>query len=433
MTLLVILVGTLMGVLVLGFLALLGWAIISPRRAWMTFLTALGGVVRHRLRAFLSTIGVAIGVATLMAIYSLTQGLTQSFATQLATMGAHTLYVSKAPWMHRGDWWMFRNRPNITLDEMRTIRDEADLLTAVSPMTFNMAEVGYSGENLSLVSIRGVNADYVDTANVKLADGRFLSPIEGDQDRPVVVIGADIREKLFHNSDPIGARITVGKRMYTVIGVLAAMGTSFGTSMDYQVLIPVESFQRQFGNRRGILIAAATTPENVSAAEDQIIEVLRRKRGLTAEQQDNFAINRQSEMVKMFDDQMSSLYLVGIIVGIVTLIVGAIGVMNIMLVAVTERTREIGVRRALGARKTTVLVQFLLEASFVTMLGGIVGTGSGLFGAWVLTQVAPIEAVTSPESALIGVLVAGVVGLIAGSWPAWRAANLDPIESLRYE
>ncbi len=426
--------GVLIGLALAGaVVALVVYVIRHPRLALATVGTSFVGVSRHRLRAFLSTLGIAIGVATLMCIYSLTQGLTESFSKQLAQMGANTLYISRAPFFMRGDWWQYRNRPRITLQDVDALREHADLLTAVAPMAFSQAEVSLQGESLNGVAVRGTTSEYTETANIKVDLGRFLSPLEGSMDRPVVVIGSEIRERLFRNGDPIGARITVGTRQFTVVGVLTQMGTSFGQSLDNQVIIPIESFMRQFGARRGVLITVAAEPENMTAAEDQVIEVMRAARGLTGEQPDNFAINRQSEIVKMFEDQMAMLFIVALVIGGVTLFVGAIGVMNIMLVAVTERTREIGVRRAMGAHRGTVLAQFLIEAILVTMVGGAIGTAAGLGGAWLLAQLTPFPAAASLQSAMIGLMVAGGVGLISGTWPAWRAAQLDPIESLRYE
>jgi putative ABC transport system permease protein len=404
-----------------------------PFAAISTIAIAGTGISRHRMRAFLSTLGIAIGVATLMTIQSMTEGFTKSFGEQLASMGANTLYISRFPFFGRGDWWDFRNRPRITMEDVHALRERATKLTAIAPMVFSTADVSLQGEHLANVQVRGTTSDYTVTANVKIAQGRFLSALEGESDRSVVVIGSEVRERLFRNGDPIGARIIVGTRPFNVIGVLTQMGTSFGQSLDNQVIIPVESFNRQFGSKRGMLITVAAAPDELTAAEDQVIEVMRGARGLTGGQPDNFAINRQSEIVKLFQQETSVLFWVSRIVGIITLLVGSVGVMNIMLVAVTERTREIGVRRALGARRRTVLAQFLLEAIMVTMVGGAVGTVAGLGGAWLLSQTTPVSASASVQLGVMGLLISGFVGLVAGAWPAWRAAHLDPIESLRYE
>ena len=418
---------------VLAVIAFLVHLVRHPRLAWATIGTAFRGVSRHRMRAFLSTVGIAIGVLTLVLIYAVTTGLTHAFTSQLAAMGANTLYVSKQPFAQKGDWWDYRNRPPITLDDVAALRAHAPLLDAIAPMVFSETDVSIAGEHLGGVRVRGTTSDYAECANIKLDEGRFLSTLEGEMDRPVVVIGAEVRERLFRNGDPLGARLVVGSRPFIVVGVLTAMGTSFGQSLDNQVIIPIQSFHRQFGARRGILIATAAPPELLTAAEDQVVAAIRLQRGMTGDQPDNFSVNRQSEIVKMFNEETAVLFGVSMAVGFITLLTGGIGVMNIMLVAVTERTREIGVRRAMGARRLSILIQFLIEAILVTLVGGLVGTAAGMGFAWLINEATPVAAAASLDTARTGLLISGLVGLIAGTWPAWRAAQLDPIESLRYE
>jgi putative ABC transport system permease protein len=400
---------------------------------WAALSTALRGIAANRIRAFLSTGGIAIGVATLMTIYGLVAGLTTAFTSQLATLGSDTIYVTSRPWVIEGDWWRYRNRPPMTRDDVAALRRQGDLLTAVAPVAITVAEASYRGERIGAVRVHGTTAEYLDTSTRTVATGRFLSPLEGAGTGHLAVIGSAIGERLFRGASPLGARITLGPERFTVIGVLVPEGRSFGRSLDDIVLIPIDTFGRLYGMRRDMAIAVTAEHEHLREAQDQIIEILRRQRGLTAGEEDTFSVNRQSELAALFDQQTSALFGVAIAVGLITLLVGGIGVMNIMLVAVTERTREIGVRRALGARRRTILIQFLAESAMVTMIGGAIGAVLGVLAAGVLDRISPIGADLSATAVVGALLFSGLIGIAFGTWPAYRAAHLDPIDALRFE
>jgi len=396
-------------------------------------MTAVRGIVANRMRAFLSTVGIAIGVATLMTIYGLVSGLTSSFTTQIAALGSNTMYVTSRPWVIRGDWWQYRNRPPITRADVAALQHGASYLAAVAPVANAAAEVSFRSERIGGVQVRGTTSEYLDTSTLKIDQGRFLSAVEGTSLNQVAVIGSEVVERLFANESPLGARILLGPYRFTVIGVLKPQGKAFGRSLDNVAIIPVEAFGAIYGTRRNMAIVATALPDHLHEAEEQIIEVLRRSRGMGPESEDTFSINRQSELVRIFNEETSALFGVAIAIGLITLLVGGIGVMNIMLVAVTERTREIGVRRALGARRRTILMQFLVESALVTMIGGAVGTGLGVLASTTIGKISPVSAELS-STAIVGAIVfSAIVGLAFGTWPASRAAGLDPIESLRFE
>ena len=396
-------------------------------------MTALRGIAANRMRAFLSTVGIAIGVATLMTIYGLVSGLTTQFTTQISALGSNTMYVTNRPWVIRGDWWQYRNRPPITRADVSALQHGASYVGAVAPLASAAAEVSFRNQRISGVTVQGTTSEYLDTSTLKLAQGRFLSAVEGASSNHVVVVGSEVVERLFANESPLGARIRLGPNQFTVIGALKPQGKAFGRSLDNLVIIPIEAFGKIYGMQRNMAIVVSAAPDHLHEAEEQIIEVLRRSRGLGPEAADTFSINRQSELVKIFNEQTSALFGVAIAIGLITLLVGGIGVMNIMLVAVTERTREIAVRRALGARRRTILMQFLVESALVTMIGGCIGTALGVLASAVIDRISPVGAELS-STAIVGAIVfSAVVGLAFGTWPASRAAGLDPIESLRFE
>jgi putative ABC transport system permease protein len=268
----------------------------------------------------------------------------------------------------------------------------------------------------------------------ELDEGHFLTDADSENQRSVVVLGRDVAERLFPHSSPIGATVRIDGRPFHVIGTLARKGRVLDFNPDLSVVLPIKTFLSYFGRRRGIEIGvAATRPEDMNALEDQLVGILRRTRATAPDKPDDFAVNRPEQFAETYRQLTGALYGVAVGVGLITLLVGGIGIMNIMLVSVRERTREIGIRRALGARKRTIVVQFLLEAAAVSAVGGTLGTLVGLGGAKLISEVTPLAAAVEPLTVLFGVAFGGWVGLLFGIWPAARAASLDPVEALRYE
>jgi putative ABC transport system permease protein len=398
---------------------------------------ALRSLTGARLRSFLTTLGIVIGVMTVIAIVAIIDGLDASFAAQVGNLGAHTVYVDKWKWVNTGnEWWEMRNRKSMGRTELEAIEREATLATAVAPLANIRATVTTPAAELTRLLVRGTTEAYLRTNGGNMAAGRFLSSPDTELSRSVVVLGATVADRLFPGvplEEVLGRRIRVKGHPFAVIGVLERRGRMLGMDLDTNVSIPYTTFLRDLGSKRSIGIAVATSPGQVEALEDQLVGILRQARRVAPGKKDDFAINRQDQLLKLYGKLTGALYGVAVGVGLITLIVGGIGIMNIMLVSVTERTREIGVRRALGARKRTILLQFLIESSMVSMLGGAVGTALGFAVALLLSATTPLAATVTPGAVALGLGFSAAVGLIFGSWPAWRAANLDPVEALRYE
>jgi putative ABC transport system permease protein len=399
---------------------------------------ALSSLLGARLRSFLTTLGIVIGVMTVIAIVAIIQGLDGAFEEQVAHLGAHTVYASKYAWFAKGQgvWFEMRNRKDFGRRELEAVEREVDLATAVAPMVSSRATVTEADHELQWVQITGTSARYLDTSGGVVAAGRFLGEPDVDLSRPSAVLGFEVAQRLFPGlaaEAVLGRRIRVEGHSLVVIGTLARRGKLLGMDLDTLVLMPWTTFQQQLGGKRSMTLAVATTPGRLEALQDQLTEVLRRVRAVPPDRPDDFALNRQEQFLKLYHQLTGALYGVAVAVGLMTLLVGGIGIMNIMLVSVTERTREIGVRRALGARRRTILLQFLIESSAVSGLGGAAGTALGLGAAQLVALLTPLAATVAPSAVALGLSFSAVVGLLFGSWPAWRAARLDPVEALRYE
>jgi putative ABC transport system permease protein len=396
---------------------------------------AARSLVAHKLRAALTIAGVSVGIMAVIVIFMVEAGMETSFARQLNALGPNTLYVHKFAWgVNNRDFWKLRNRPAVGQFDYRALVANAKLPIAIAPVAQTEAVVLWGDKELKHVDVRGTSEAFLDAGGWQLRRGRFISDLDHELGSDACVIGADVEDALFKNQDALGQRLKVGPMARcTVVGSLVRKGNAFGRSQDGILVLPLSSFRRSFGQKRGLTIAVVAPTGKVAETEDEIIAVMRAARRLGPDQEDNFSVNRQDKILQGFNQTMMATNLVGILVGVITALVSGIGIMNILLVSVRERTREIGIRRALGARRASILLQFLFEAVMVALVGGALGVALGAGAAALIDVISPMPASIDPAVVVGGVLGSCLLGAVFGLWPALSAASLHPIEALRHE
>ncbi|MEJ2545971.1 MAG: ABC transporter permease, partial [Calditrichaceae bacterium] len=325
-------------------------------------------------------------------------------------------------------------RKEVTWKEYEAIDKFATLADAVSPQVYSTKRVSYKQEKYDQIAILGTNEDYMTVANAYPEVGRFLTPLDVQNNHKVAVLGSELATSLFKEENPIGRRIKIGSERYSVIGIFEKQGTMFGQSMDNYVVVPIGTFRRIYGGHRGLRIAVLTNnPDQLEELKDQLRGIMRRVRKTKPADDDDFAINQQDMLTNLYAQLTSTLFMIVFVIGFISLLVGGIGIMNIMLVSVTERTREIGIRKAIGAKRRNVLSQFLIEAIMVSSLGGLIGIILGYGAGTFILSLMDLTIGVSVSAIAIGFGFSTFVGVLAGFYPAYKASNLNPIESLRYE
>ncbi len=400
---------------------------------------ALQTIRSHKLRAFLTVLGVIIGTGTIIGVAAILTGFDASITGILRSFGPNSIIVFKFSVGPRTGHLSAaeRTRKDLTYQNAADIRERCKAVADVSPMLFpnhGPINVHYKGSDMYDVNLFGVEEAYARGGQVELHVGRFFSDEESKHRMPVAVVGADIEKGLYANMDPIGKIITVDGHEFTVIGTMVRPAASFFGDSDNRVLLPYGSMQRMYPNARENAIVVTARDGKLPEAIDEVRTVLRIDRRVPLDKPDDFALSTAEQMVADFRQITAMTFLVMAVLSSIGLLVGGIGVMNIMLVSVTERTYEIGIRKAIGARRADILIQFLLEAAALTGLGGIAGI---LFG-WLISLVARLVFTSIPASvpmwsAVMGIVMSVGVGLFFGIWPANKAARLDPVVALRYE
>jgi len=394
------------------------------RHIYEAILISLSSIKDNKLRSFLTLLGIMIGVTTIIFIHSVMKGTEKYIVGQLATLGSNSVYISKFTWMEN-NWREERKRDPITIEMADFIRDNSEMAEYVTPLINSMGNAKYGSNEVNGINIIGCNEEYEYTSDATPDNGRFFNYSEVQRNLNVAVIGSEVSSLLFEDADPLGKQVKINGRQYLVIGVLPKKGEIFGNSLDNQIIIPIGSLKKYFfwNRKHGIDI-------QVTAKDPMKMRVAR---GLKPDEENDFSVNEIKQILDFLKKVTASLRIMIIAIGALSLLVGGIGIMNVMLVSVTQRTREIGTRKAIGATSRLIMFQFTTESVILCMVGGILGTTAGFAAAKIIGSFTPLPSTVSFSSIMIGVGFSALVGIVFGYFPAKKAAKLNPIDALRYE
>ena len=403
-------------------------------------LMAVDTVRANKLRSALTILGVSVGVITVMFMVSIIQGLNRAFAASIESLGSNTIWATKFdPSIGHQQTDEEIHRKELTVADADAIRREATSVADTSPFYRKISEtLRYQDKQSDSPLLMGVTYHYEYTMSSYIGYGRFISEMDAEQRANVCVLGRDVVKALFPYEDPLGKEIKIAGRPFEVIGVMEPLGQILGQSRDNQVYIPVTTFQKYYPEITfpetifGIFVRPKSRAD-VQSAIDEMTDILRKRRQVPNGQPNNFGISSQDALLDVYNQLTGATFLVLTAVSAVALMIGGIGVMNIMLVSVTERTKEIGLRKAVGATRINILSQFLIEAVVLTAIGGLIGLAVGELASLLMNKYSPLPAYVPAWAIGVGLGISAVVGIIFGLWPAWKAARLDPIESLRWE
>ncbi len=406
------------------------------QQIWEAINLALASIWGNKLRSLLTLLGNIVAVSSIIAVVALIQGVNGAVSDAIVSdLGADSFTIRRTGIARNQDEIdRQRNNPRITLDEARAIRRFGTTITAVMAQAQQGSTVGYRTEELQSITVQGVTDAYLEFSTFDAERGRMVSPVEISRNRPVALVGWQVADRLFGQADPLDKAIKIAGVPFRIVGVSAKKGAFFGNSLDEFVVIPLGQYQKLFGARQSLALMVKPRGANaVALARDEARTALRVTRHLGPGEPDNFGIVASDSVLDIF--QQATKGIAAVLVGVValSLLVGGIVIMNIMLMVVSERTREIGLRKALGARSRDIMSQVLTESITLSMMGGIAGAAVGALFARILAAVTPLPAVIETWSIVVGVLVTGAVGLFFSWYPARRAASLAPIEALRRE
>jgi putative ABC transport system permease protein len=395
---------------------------------------ALEALRANRLRSFLTLVGVVIGVSSVIAVMSLVQGLDSYVSSQLVRAGSNVFTVDKVGL----EFDVRKLREQLRRRDLST--EDADAVGRAPHVEAAVAEVSDAHparrgrRSLTRLSVRGMGSDYLKVEDLPVERGRPLDARDHRDRAPVCVLGCEAAEQLFGELDPLGRELRVGQQRLVVVGIGARKGSSFGQSQDLYALLPLGTFLKAWGRDRSVsIVVRSRGPESFETAQDEARAILRTRRHVRLGAPDDFELLTPDMYMGLWRTLSGAIFAVIVGVSVISLVVGGIVIMNIMLVSVTERTREIGVRKALGARRRDILAQFLVEATTLSGVGGVIGLALGVVIALLIGLATPLPVYVSPLAVVLGLVTSTLVGVFFGAYPAVRAARLDPIEALRHE
>ena len=402
------------------------------------FRLALGSLAANKLRSGLTMLGISVGVLSVIGVMTCITALRSSIETGLNVLGANSFQINKFPAINFSDPWVrFRNRRDITYAQAERFKD---LMRGTAEVSLTLRRGGRRALYLDRrtnpnVRLIGADENFLNAFRYDLAAGRNLQPDDVALGRAVVILGKEIVEKLFVNEDPLGKHLRIDGQSYTVIGVLASKGTSFGESQDLNAITPITQYLESYGSAWRSISMNVQAPDQASldATEETAIGMMRLVRALDPEESNDFEVFSNESLIEAFNKVAGIVALGSLAISAIALLASGVGVMNIMLVSVTERTKEIGIRKSIGAKKRNILMQFLIEAVVLSLVGGLAGVILGVAGGNVVAQLLNASIVFPWGWAAAGLLVCSAIGIGFGFYPAWKAASLDPIEALRYE
>jgi putative ABC transport system permease protein len=396
---------------------------------------ALGTIRAHKMRSGLTVLGIVIGVGAIIGIVSLVHGLNTEVSRQIRGLGSNVFYIQKYPAVRMGRMprsiWQ---RKDLTVEDAEVLEERCSLVEVTNPNRWTFREVRYRDEVSKALLIIGTTQNWIRTNNADLAAGRFLDAEDVRRRRQVCVLGSEVADMLFGVTDPIGKEVSIAGHRGVVIGLLKPMGKILGSTQDDRVFIPISTMSKLAGSRWSVTIEVKVREaENVQQAIDEARTVLRWRRKVPANEPDDFEVVTQDTLLDAYKRLTGAAFGAMVAVAAISLAVGGIGIMNVMLVSVTERTREIGIRKAVGATKAAVLWQFLVESVVLSITGGVIGLALGVGLAMFVGAVTPLHAAVPPWAYPLAFGFSSLVGIVSGAYPASRAARLHPVEALSYE